>query len=42
MGAGDRPFQFWSAALDAAYSGILAWIGFSLGSVVALRIKGAR
>jgi hypothetical protein len=41
MGASDGPMQFWSAAGAAISSGILAWMGFSLGSFLARRIKGA-
>src|SRR5450631_2935995 len=33
MGAGDGRMQFWPAAGAAVSSGILAFIGFSLGSV---------
>jgi hypothetical protein len=41
MGRGDGPMQFWSAAGAAVASGILAFVGFSLGSLLARRIQGA-
>ena len=40
-GPGDGPMQFWPAAGAAISSGILAFIGFSLGSLLARRIRGA-
>jgi hypothetical protein len=41
MGASDGPAQFWSAAGAAISSGFLAFIGFSLGSLLARRVQGA-
>lgn len=40
MGGGG-PAQFWSAAGAAISTGVLAFIGFSLGSLLARRIQGA-
>jgi hypothetical protein len=40
MGA-SGPMQFWSAAGAAISSGILAFIGFSLGGLLTRRIQGA-
>jgi len=40
LGSGDGPWQFWSAVVAAASTGILAFVGFSLGGLAARRIQG--
>jgi hypothetical protein len=40
MGASDGPLQLWPAAVEGACSGVFAWMGFLLGSVLATRMKG--
>jgi hypothetical protein len=41
IGAGNEPMQFWTEAGAAIVSGVLAFLGFSLGSLLERRIQGA-
>ncbi len=41
LGGVSGPFQFWPAAAEGVASGIAAWAGFRLGSLLLERMKGA-